>query len=155
METESVAWLTSVFGLLSTVVAIWAMATKRRDEGKVSQAQVADLIADAAGDTITMLNERAKTEADARLAAEKRANLKEAKILELQESRAGLIHENQWYREGIQILIAQIAASGKKPNWDPEETKPLLTTSQVEQMITDLLAKNGMARKLKEIDDND
>lgn len=129
--------------IVSIIVAAWSAIAKQRNAAKTSEATIADLITDSARDMIETLNAQAKKEADAHLAAVQLANTLETEKLELKRGNAGLVHEVKWLRTGVETLTKQIVGLDIKPEWNSMDTKPLLTSAEVEEMVGQILRDNG------------
>jgi soluble cytochrome b562 len=143
MELDPLHTLVTILVLL---FGVWAQWSKTRIEGRTSEAQIMALVTEAAQDTLEMANEQARKEADKRLAAEALSNSLAAENVELRDSRTSALHELTWYREGVDVLIKQIRGQGEEPEWDPMKTKPLMTDSQIQAKIEEILRQNGLTR---------
>lgn len=137
--------------IVSIVVAAWAAIAKQRTEAqkqeieaRTSEATITELITQSAGDMITAANDQAKIAQDERLKAVRLANEKQAEVLQLEDDKAILIQEIEWYRHGTKTLGEQLDEHGIEKKWDPLSTKPMFTTRQKMAALKRVLDDNGL-----------
>lgn len=153
----------SAVALVSTIVAVWAMITKRRDEARgarvseeKTRVDTQDVIADTAREWVEVLSERA-TEAEKRAAeaeeerdeAKSHVKLLQQMVADGEETRAALTNQNCWLRDGCQRLVHQLLALDIRPVWEPSSTEPMPATYQVQRLVRRLLQQNH-AKELAE-----
>ena len=130
--------------IISGLVTAWALVAKQRNEARTSEATIAELITKSAGEMLDAANEQARLAADKYLEAVKRANTLEAENLKVKRRNAGLVHEVEWLRVGVDSHEKQLGELGAVPNWDSKSTKPLFTPDEVEEIILKIRKDNGL-----------